>query len=273
MRKSQIIVLIIAAASVGILYSLPKVVVSDKEKSLSAPATDSLRASSTPHNTAALTPEQSAAIDRLRAGYLQSGGQTVKIKWADSLVNQFTAVNQLDSAAQYMEWIAQQKPSVPNWVKTGDLYYQAYGFAVDPLKSNVLGEKARTYFQKVLAQEPDRLDVKSKMAMTYISTKNPMQGIMLLREVLEKDPKNELALFNLGLLSMQSSQYDKAIARFEQVLAINPDHAQARLYLGISYAETGQQKKAIEALTIVKDKDKDPAVQQTVAEYLKKLNQ
>ena len=44
-----------------------------------------------------------------------------------------------------------------------------------------------------------------------------MQGIMMLREVLEEDPKNELALFNMGMLSIQSGQYDKAVERLVEL--------------------------------------------------------
>ena len=69
------------------------------------------------------------------------------------------------------------------------------------------------------------------MAMTYLTSSNPIQGITMLREVLVKDPKNELALFNMGMLSIQSGQYERAVERLEELVDINPSHIQGQLLL------------------------------------------
>jgi Flp pilus assembly protein TadD len=98
-----------------------------------------------------------------------------------------------------------------------------------------------------------------------------MQGISMLRDVLKADPKNELALFNLGMLSIQSGQYNNAIDRLEQLLEINPAHTQGQLLLGIALLNKGDKKKAREQFQKVKDMDKDPAVQATVDSYLQDL--
>ena len=107
--------------------------------------------------------------------------------------------------------------------------------------------------------------------MTYVSTETPMQGIMLLREVLATDPTNEVALFNLGLLSMRSNQYEKAIERFRQLLKVRPANFKARFYLGVSLAQTGKNKEALEELSIVKQQEKDPTIQAAIAELEKEL--
>src|SRR5690606_31192565 len=111
-----------------------------------------------------------------------------------------------DSAAWYSEKAADIFNNEKSWIKAGDQYYQAYTFAMDEGKRNQLAEKAQAYFTKVLEVNPTNLEAKTKMAMTYLSSPNPMQGIMMLREVLAQDPQNELALFNLGMLSIQSGQ-------------------------------------------------------------------
>ena len=108
--------------------------------------------------------------------------------------------------------------------------------------------------------------------MTYLSSKTPMQGITMLREVLAEDPKNELALFNLGMLSIQSGQYDKAIGRLEELVKINPAYTQAQLLLGIAWMNKGDNEKAKAQFQKVKNMDKDPSVQATVDSYLKDLN-
>ena len=91
----------------------------------------------------------------------------------------------------------------------GQSYYEAFEFyaIVDADKSADFKSKAQSFFQKILKQQPDDLNTQAKMAMTLVSSDNPMQGILKLREIIEKDPDNEFVLLNLGLLSMQTGQF------------------------------------------------------------------
>jgi tetratricopeptide (TPR) repeat protein len=275
MHKPQLIVLLLSVTVAGILFSLPKVLVSDDKDNVltnQSPATNTLPDSSGVHeNVSSLTPVQTASVERLRNSYLNSKDNEKKINFADSLATLFAKASLFDSAATYLEAIAVIKPSVNTWLKAGNGFYDAFQFSTNPDQVGKMGEQARLYFQKVLEQKPDLLEVKSRMAMTYAATENPMQGIMLLREIVQKDPDNESANFNLGVLSMQSNQYDKAVGRFEQVLKRNPSNDQAKVYLGISYAETGQREKARQLLQSVKETNNDAVIQSTVDEYLKKL--
>ena len=104
--------------------------------------------------------------------------------------------------------------------------------------------------------------------MTYVSSSTPMKGIIMLREVLADDPKNELALFNMGMLSIQSGQYDRAIERLQQLVAINPQHVQGHLLLGVAYLNKGEKAEARKQFEKVKQLDKDPSVQATADSYL-----
>jgi len=72
-------------------------------------------------------------------------------------------------------------------------------------------------------------------AMDLIRGENPMEGIFMLREILEKDPKNKEALYNLGVLSIQTAQYQNAVNRFNQIIAIDSSDKRAYLQLGISH--------------------------------------
>jgi Flp pilus assembly protein TadD len=98
-----------------------------------------------------------------------------------------------------------------------------------------------------------------------------MQGIKILRDVLQTDPKNESALYNLGILSIQSGQYDKAVKRFEELLAINPKHSTGQFYLGVALANAGDKDKALEAFKKARELDNDPEFRSTVDSYIKDL--
>lgn len=96
----------------------------------------------------------------------------------------------------------------------------------------------------------------------------PMQGILKIREVAEKYPGNVKANFTLGMLSMQTGQYIKAVGRFETVLETQPENADAWRMLAEAQLNVGDTTTAKEsfakALSLVDE--------ETGNEYRKELN-
>lgn len=281
MNKSILLVIGVAATLTVGLYSLPKGVVQNADKKLSGQAsggrtttkaneTQPETKSQTEHN-APLTAKQQQKRSVLLTAFANAG-KAEKEKTVGPLIDFFKSVSRFDSAAFYAGLLAENQPIESNLLRAGDLYFEAYGFAVDDKKSTDLGQKTRDFYQKALDKNPNLLLAKANMAMTYVSTQTPMQGIMLLREVLQQDPTNEVALFNLGLLSMRSNQYDRAIERFRQILAVNPNSRKARFYLGVSLVEKGEKGEAKKVFTEVKATEKDPQILAAVKELEERMN-
>jgi tetratricopeptide (TPR) repeat protein len=155
--------------------------------------------------------------------------------------------------------------------EAGKAYYEAFSFALDKTKVENLAEKTRSYLNQVLEKDPSRLDLKTKVAMTYVSSANPMQGITMMREILEADPQNEDGLFNMGILSMQSGQYKKAAERFEELIKYHPDNLQGQFYLAVSYFESNEKNKAKAQFEEVKKMTQDPMILESVQSYLDRL--
>jgi len=84
-----------------------------------------------------------------------------------------------------------------------------------------------------------------------------MKGIMMLREVVAKNPEHENAQFNLGVLSVKSGQYDKAIDRFQTVLRINPARKEMYFLIGKTFMMEGNKEKALENLEKLKKETDD----------------
>jgi outer membrane protein len=274
MLKTRIILIIISGLLIGGLFLLPKVVVDNDDASLSTPADGEQNPQPASDVHTRVAPDVASSITRLRAQYETGSENEKNAIFADSLANLYEKAGKFDSAAWFSEASSKFFNTIESWNKTGDYYYQAYTFAVDQGKQSRLAGKAQEYYQKVLDKDPKQLEVKTKLAMTYFGTSDPaktMNGVSLLREVLKEDPKNELALFNMGMLSVQSGQHSKAIGRLEELIKINPNHTQGRLLLGIALMNTGDKKGAKEQFEKVKQLDNDPAVQATVDTYLKDL--
>lgn len=270
MLKTRIILIVACAIVIWLIFLLPKAVVENESQlATEGAATSAENPAATPHASA--SEDILKSIKELRAKYVSNSPNQKNTIFADSLADLYTSAGQFDSAAWFAEEAASFFNTQESFMKAGNAYYEAYTFAMEAEKRDLLAKKTRDFMGKVLEKDPKNHEVKAKVAMTYLSSPSPMQGILMLREILAEDPKNETALFNMGMLSVQSGQYDKAIERLEELVAVNPNHVQGQLLLGVSYMNKGDKAKAKAQFERVKKLDSDPSVQATADSYLKDL--
>jgi len=81
-------------------------------------------------------------------------------------------------------------------------------------------------------------------AIELVEGENPMEGIFMLRDIIEREPENTDALYYLGVLSLKTSQYEKASQRFNQIITIDSSDKRAYLQLGFSSYYLGKYKAA-----------------------------
>ncbi|MCK5104562.1 MAG: tetratricopeptide repeat protein [Cyclobacteriaceae bacterium] len=277
MTKSGFLLLLFVAISTILLYMLPRYVVNNTKQvvsnSTSNNATTGSRQPTAQHNHSFQLPDSMAAIiEGLYESFKNAENQEKRIIFADSLAKAYKTVGKLDSLAKYTEIKAVENPSLENFTIIGDVYYQAFNFAVDQTKRRFLAEKAQEYYNRVLEEDSTLLDIKSKLAMTYVAGSNPMQGIIMLREVLEEDPNNELAIYNLGMLAINSGQWDKAIDRFEKLKHLDPQNPEAYFYLGYCLFELGKEENSKSYFQKVLDLGISGDLVDASEEYLKKIN-
>ena len=268
MLKTRLILIAGCVLVIFLLFQLPKSVV-ENQGEMADQASDTL--SSHIEKFAPVPDDVRKEIARFR-GLLAAGGRNEKNAiFADSLANLYRAASQFDSAGWYAEEASAFFNDPEHWRKVADNYYQAYAMAVDAGRQADFAVKAQAYYEKVLKVDPGDLDAKTNLAMTYVTSTNPMQGITMLREVLSVNPKHEPALFSMAVLSIQSRQYERAVERLEQLIEVNPDHLQGHLLLGVALMNTGDKEGARHQFEKVKQMDDDPAVQSTADSYLKDL--
>ena len=243
MTKSRIFLLLFIVVATVSLYLLPRYVVNNEQREVVSEPKD--QSSSLPQNQSHAhdhdIPDSLAfRIDKFYDSFINADNQEKRLIFADSLAKAYKSVGKLDSMAKYFEIRSVESPSYENLLRAGDGYYNAFNFAVDQSKRNYLAGKAQEYYNRILEEDPDLLDVKAKMAMTYVSGPNPMQGISMLRQVLEKDPNNEMAIYNLGMLSITSGQYEKALQHFGRLSELDPENQEAYFYSGYCLFEMGK---------------------------------
>ncbi len=96
----------------------------------------------------------------------------------------------------------------------------------------------------------DQEKVSVKIAKETIAKGNVMEGVQMLKGVLEKNENNVDAIWELGKLSYESTQYGKAIERFKKfiTLAEGEDKAVGLVSLADAYFMNNEYQEARTAL-------------------------
>ena len=274
--SKQIAVLVLIAVLVAALFSLnikglqkeeaSKPTTDAKEQKVVALSLEQISESAKQSINASLAAE----ITSLETA-LKNANESSKLALYKQLAQKWDDVNVAAPSAFYKELVAQTESTYENWVLAGDQSTAAYQTTQDSTTQPVLVQKAITAYQTALKLNPASLNAKTGLGSAYVSgTANPMQGIQLLLEVVKEDPKNVKANTNLGLFSMRSGQFDKAVTRFKTVIEQKPD-PEAWFYLATSYENLGQNKDAILAYEKSKELAADPGLSNFVDQKIKAL--
>lgn len=202
---------------------------------------------------------------------LKKASNADKLSLQKQLAQKWDDVNVLAPSAFYREQIATQEPTYDNWLIAGDRFTSAYQHNQDTLVQPVFVQKAIAAYQQAQTKQPQSLDAKIGLGVAYVSgTADPMKGIMMLRDVVKEDPQNVKANLNLGLFSMKTGQYEKAVQRFKVVVS-QTSQPEAWFYLATSYENMGMNDEAIVAYTKTKELAADPNLDQFVDRKVKEL--
>jgi len=175
-------------------------------------------------------------------------------------------------AASYYEQVAGTNNNEESYLNAAYRYFDAFKSSHDSAESAYFSSKAINSYSKVLEINPNNLNAKTDLGALYAeATGEPMKGIMMLREVVAADPNHENAQLNLGFLSMRSGQFEKALERFDKVLAINPARIDMYIYRGEAMVQLGRKKEAIESFKIFRNLTSDKDMIANVDQYIATL--
>ena len=111
-----------------------------------------------------------------------------------------------------------------------------------------MANESKELFEKALVLDPGNDSLKVGLGSCYIFgniADNPMQGIMMIREVAERDPSNMYAQYMLGVGGLMSGQLDRAIDRLSIVASKQPDNVEVKLMLAEAYERKGDKQNAV----------------------------
>jgi len=289
MYRKQIVVIVIAFAIMGYLYSLPvKGVIkaketqghtnaAEKEPRQAANVTVDMVSST---SKTAIGPALASQITDLEGQLRNASDDAGKLGLQKQLAKHWDDVNQPAPAAFYYEAVAQKENSFDDWISAGSHFNDAFKFSRDTIIQPALITNAIASFKSAVKLKPANLEAKTGLGIAYVNQTSlgltdpdggsPMQGIMLLLDVVKQDPNNRTANLSLGMFAMQSRQYEKAVQRFKTVIAQKPE-VEPYFYLAESYKQLGMKKEAIDAYQKCKEMMPDAAFGQQIDKYINEL--
>lgn len=133
---------------------------------------------------------------------------------------------------------------------------------------------AKVLLEKALEMNPNNDSATINLGACYLFgniSDNPMQGILKVKQVVDKNPQNAYGQFILALGGKKSGQYDKAIERFLIVTQMQPSNLEAMVHLAECYELANKNEEAIKWYTKVKDLVQIPDAKTAISKRIKEL--
>jgi len=89
--------------------------------------------------------------------------------------------------------------------------------------------EAIQYYEKILNTNPKRTDIYFSLALIYYNKQDLVMCEEVNNKVLTYDPKNQMALYNLGAIAATQGRTDKAREFWNKVVSINAESETAKL--------------------------------------------
>jgi len=143
-----------------------------------------------------------------------------------------------------------------------------------PALQNWMASNAKVLLEKALVINPINDSAKINLGACYLFgniSDNPMQGILKVKEVVDKNPHNDYGQLILALGGKKSGQFEKAIERFLIVLKDQPNNIEAMVNLAECYELTNQKAIAIDWYIKVKNLVNNPDAKLAVSKRIQEL--
>lgn len=250
----QLALLLSGFLIVGVLFQQPKFIV-DQSK-LEAAEEQNAETQSTESHKPQLDKDISIVIAELMTQFSNVDNYEKKCIFADSIAETYRKSFVFDSSAKYFEVAAALNPTPKQLEKAALGSFEAFQNSSNPAMRKELGRKADGFLEKILALDPERIDLKIKHAVVKVNIEPmPMAGITMLKEIIDQYPSNIEARLQLGEYQMKVNFLDKAIHQFSSVLSIDSTDLKANVYITQCYIGLSKTEKAKKQVKKLKEQN------------------
>ena len=249
MKKPQWITIVVALILLAILFKFGRTVpakrpgnVAQSEASENVVSTDSILLQA----KRKLSPEQISRLNSLEHLVVRGDVKNQQLKIYHELAHFWADTGRVfEPYAWYEGQAARLENSEKSLTFAAHLFLQSLRSESDATFQTWKAIQARDLFERSLKINPNNDSSIVGLGACYIFgniSSTPMEGILKVRSVADKDSTNIFAQEVLGHGSMISGQYDRAIARFEAVYRLSKSNVNVQVEACLMLAEAFERK-------------------------------
>ena len=252
MNKAQILIVFAAVALFSALYfgfdTKP-----DKQKTLER--SRSLQGESTSLGTLVddalshLKPEQAGEMEALEKQIQAATDDATRIELLKNLSGRWYALGQMPVAGGFAEQVAALENADSSWSVAGGTFFTALISAKEPALRDYCASHAVKAFESAASLAPEKVEHRVNLALVYAENPppdNPMQAVLMLRDLESKHPESPSVYNALGRLAIKTGQWERAIERLEKAWSLDKKNINTPCLLAKAYEGAGNIAKATE---------------------------
>jgi tetratricopeptide (TPR) repeat protein len=194
-----------------------------------------------------LTPEQKSSLMSMEQELQVTSSDTAKLNLLKKLSGAWYRLQNAAASGHYAEQVAEIEKTELAWKIAGSMYREGIQQNDDVQMRQTCTEKAVKAFENAISMSPSDIENQINLALCYTDNPpqdNPMKGILMLRDLDSKNPEQPKILFQLARLAMRTNQYEKAVARLEQILKKDAQNPDAICLIADAYKGAGDVAKS-----------------------------
>lgn len=198
-----------------------------------------------------LNPAEVATLASLESRLADQEDPEKRLPLLEQLAGEWYRAGHPEISGIYARDIAEETATEDAWGIAGTTFSLCLQQeALDEKTKQFCSTQAERAYQAAISLNPDNADHRINLALTYTNNPgngaNPMQGILMLRELTEQYPDNPRVFTTLAQLAIRTNQWDKAAERLQQAYALAPDDPDVVCNLARVYETLKQMDRAAE---------------------------
>lgn len=174
------------------------------------------------------------------------------------------SLGRFDLAAWYMGALAERFDNEQNLLMAGAAWTELFSARDSSLRLYATG-KAVDIYTKLTLRDSTNIDYRAMLAWAVVQDKSRvMEGVGLLRQVQAADSNHIPSIYMLGLLSLESGQYELALKRFKKLLSLQPFNREYPLLYAEALNGTGKGPEAMDFLEKLSEATDDEAYRREI---------
>jgi Flp pilus assembly protein TadD len=197
--------------------------------------------------TKELSAPQVARVTELEAELAEQSQDSGRIATYEALSRSYFEFGQYALAGHYASELAKLANTEEAWSIAGTTYGYGVQQSSDQQIRDYCTQGAVNAFESAISLAPEEVSYRVNLALVMTDNPppdNPMRGILMLRELQEKNPENVLVLTSLARLAIRTNQFERAVERLEQALALAPNDPDAICLAAVAYDAVGRKTDA-----------------------------